>query len=800
MIINRTNTPGNVGLGVTLLLTLAFTFPVQAKLDGAIFTTTPSGDIVNENVRYESKQEVFLDGGPGPNAPRTAAALPEGLYYFQVTDPSGKCLLSSTLESADTNGGTCYEDVKLKGKSAKNAEEFYAEPLACRLFYFDGEDGVTFMNEVITVTQEVKVRGKMETQSIDIDCKHLLGSEYLDVDPTSMPDGETIQLYPFANTPNSGGVYKAWVSTASSVEEACGDNIYDVEETGENCSGFFGFIPRNSKTDNFKALTKEPPLNFDIALRAFHDKNLSCEYDQGDEVIDNWELGIRDLTQPLNMRNTTDTNKSKEEPTIISVSGNEDSPWSVDQFMWWAYEYEGVTPMNTPFSHFTTFAELKKFAPDFDDVEGDPLITFANTFACQNDDTVRRSTGEDSDKTAVSNDPTDDSGFIPSTYAEPTYDDDPVLTVRFGSIGVARLKVCKSFDANGDGVHDDGEALIPNWPVTLEIPASVPVPKPFNSDNDEFAVIEELLQEAGILPEGVNLAPVYVKEGEEYAGKGYVTKYTEVNLDEEGEPLEGHGCVDFYVLVPNVRGDDPAKYKVFEDIENLHADWSNESPAEITFDVESKLTYSTVEPTTPKLEGVVINRSDEEEGEDKGNLVYFNNVCTATANFDTKGYWHNTNGLSELVEADRDFVNNLKYEYEAGKFYDGPYMNPSDYFDAGDEPFDGDEWKSEVSLFLIDSNGNADLNDHKEQLAQQLLAFIFNTRHNLNNPEGTIMFDEEWIPVGDIIDRAVAAWLGTDIVEINDIKDLLDGINNNNEVEVLVSSPEDCPAPYPVDQ
>lgn len=79
-----------------------------------------------------------------------------------------------------------------------------------------------------------------------------------------------------------------------------------------------------------------------------------------------------------------------------------------------------------------------------------------------------------------------------------------------------------------------------------------------------------------------------------------------------------------------------------------------------------------------------------------------------------------------------------------------PYASPSNYFGAGDEPFDGKftggepveaafsgdsaiwmagTWQSEVSQFLVDSNGNADLNEHKEQLAQQLLAFIFNTRH-----------------------------------------------------------------------
>lgn len=46
-------------------LAIMFAVPAFARLDGAIFTTTPAGDIVNENVRYESKQEVFLDGGPG---------------------------------------------------------------------------------------------------------------------------------------------------------------------------------------------------------------------------------------------------------------------------------------------------------------------------------------------------------------------------------------------------------------------------------------------------------------------------------------------------------------------------------------------------------------------------------------------------------------------------------------------------------------------------------------------------------------------------------------------------------------
>ncbi len=67
---------------------------LAARLAGAIFTTDPAGVVVNANVQYEDKREVYLDGGPGPNAPQTAAGLEEGLYVFQLTDPSGKVLLS----------------------------------------------------------------------------------------------------------------------------------------------------------------------------------------------------------------------------------------------------------------------------------------------------------------------------------------------------------------------------------------------------------------------------------------------------------------------------------------------------------------------------------------------------------------------------------------------------------------------------------------------------------------------------------------------------------------------------------
>ena len=57
---------------VCLVMLLAL-IPIQGSivsaappLPGAIFTTTVDGSIVNENVHYEAKEDVYLDGGPGP--------------------------------------------------------------------------------------------------------------------------------------------------------------------------------------------------------------------------------------------------------------------------------------------------------------------------------------------------------------------------------------------------------------------------------------------------------------------------------------------------------------------------------------------------------------------------------------------------------------------------------------------------------------------------------------------------------------------------------------------------------------
>lgn len=155
------------------------------QLSGAIFTTDVTGVPVNLN-HYAAKEDVYLNGGPGINAPDDAAGLPAGVYAFQVTDPSGKTLLSS-------------------------------DPVECRRVTVDDEGVFT----------SVAPSGA---------CAHRTGADGED-------GGITVQLFPYADTPNNGGVYKVWLTPYDALDCTAPGN--------KHC-----FVPRFSKTDNFKVRAK----------------------------------------------------------------------------------------------------------------------------------------------------------------------------------------------------------------------------------------------------------------------------------------------------------------------------------------------------------------------------------------------------------------------------------------------------------------------------------------------------------------------------------------------------------------
>jgi cysteine-rich repeat protein len=161
----------------------------SVQLSGALFTTTVDGSRVNANI-YRAKTDVYLDGGPGNNAPAGAAALPAGDYYFQVTDPSGHVVLSQ-------------------------------DALACRR---------------VRITSD----GVIDQSYAGTGCQHATGT---DVDQASL-GAVTVQLMPYADTPNNGGEYKAWITP-----------VADIGANGE-------FIHNRSKVDNFKvrdSVTPPPP-------------------------------------------------------------------------------------------------------------------------------------------------------------------------------------------------------------------------------------------------------------------------------------------------------------------------------------------------------------------------------------------------------------------------------------------------------------------------------------------------------------------------------------------------------------
>jgi hypothetical protein len=589
-------------------------------LPGAIFTTTEDGSIVNENVRYQKKEDVYLDGGPGPNAPPTAAGLPEGDYYFQVTDPSGKDLLST-------------------------------DHISCRKIRVN-ENGV--IDFVYAGTNYEWVNDKGNKYWNPVPCQHNQG---IDVDHSEL-GAITVQLYPYDDTPNPGGVYKVWATPA---DDYAGDpNFVPVDKkdkiNGEDYQpGYYhGFIPAKSKTDNYKV--KKPGKPFIppiITVLKFHDRNINGIWDADDEEITGWAV---EVTDPLGVVNTI--------YTPGTVAAEPEGLWT----------FVEATPAGTLQTVSYLDGGMVSFFPS-----ADPTVVV------------------------------DVAGESGETHE-----------VIYGNVGLGAITACKIYDRDGDGVVDVDEPGVPGWQMEL----------------------------VGTDITGAAFGPVVQTTGED-------------------------GCTTFNDLLPGT-------YTLTE-LMPTGGGWTAIGATFYEFTIESSL-------DGPIVVGTVETGS-------------FTNVCYGTADFGTKGYWHNQNGLGEITEDDIAYVNGL-----------APYSTPSSYFDMGDEPFDGffedgtlveavpgkediapaGSAKAEVSHFLVDPNAGG---DPREQLAQQLLAFIFNARHSLDAVGATIQLpDGTWVSAQSLIDQAIAAWQSGTAAEQEQIKTLLDTLNNGDAVQFIYHYP--CTVTY----
>jgi hypothetical protein len=274
-------------LFIAVVMMIMIVITVQAApLSGAIFTTTPNGGIVNENVHYNAKIEVYLDGGPGPNAPQTAAGLPDGAYYFQVTDPSGKVLLSedpAKCRKVQVSDGVI---VALLNIGATYDPAGPTGPFSCHIQYnVEGAAGPA---------------GRHDTNT--------------DVDHG--PPAIVVQLMPFYDTPNPGGVYKAWMIPADRYVANGGNpnaipQDYKVKGVKIGYQRDAGFGPPRDqvKTDNFKVKEFFPP---EITVRKFDDLNGNGIWDAGEPEIGVAELingggWPYDFTEPLDGGTITNT-------------------------------------------------------------------------------------------------------------------------------------------------------------------------------------------------------------------------------------------------------------------------------------------------------------------------------------------------------------------------------------------------------------------------------------------------------------------------------------------------------------
>jgi hypothetical protein len=231
---------------VIMLLPLAL--PAVAQITGALQTTLPTGATVQGNI-FPSKTQVFFTAGPQN---QKASGLPDGRYYFQVTDPSGSTLLS--------NDPAACRQIVVSGGRLAGAYDPVAQALEPAGTPFDSahcEHSSVVSTANSTAAAAVQVGGAVRACSTGTSGQDL-----------------------FCNTPNPGGEYKLWLIAQSSAAAKCNTTV--------NPDGFTLSFDRNcAKTDNFRT---ELPAVSHVSACAFNDANGNGVLDPGELMTSGWPI------------------------------------------------------------------------------------------------------------------------------------------------------------------------------------------------------------------------------------------------------------------------------------------------------------------------------------------------------------------------------------------------------------------------------------------------------------------------------------------------------------------------------
>jgi hypothetical protein len=794
----------NVKLGLCVILCCVvmsmLLSDALAKISGAIYTTFEDGSSVNANI-YEAKKDVYLNGGP-KSENKTSMALPEGWYYFQVTDPSGKTLLSQ-------------------------------DPVICRKFYIN----------------DMGVIGSVNTEE---NCYHRL---VVDIYRQQM-DAHTLQLIPYKDTPNRGGVYKSWITP---VDEFVGDVNRNPKK---NRDFIFGFIPSQCKTDNFKVKGKCDPSMLEVLK--FDDINSNGVWDEEEPAIDGWGFKVtdpsgssNDYETPANlfltkgiwqvqeygdpnwMQTTLYIDGVASEPAkasaAISVSKDCDEKREVifgntriydikvDKFH--DKNINGVKDLGEDWSeelpeitirlsgHTLGGVEVNKAMP----AGADGRVVFKNVVAgvytvCEE--------GAPADWVAITPECVDVT--LPKDA-----DANHKVSIGFANVQKCRISLCKFYDLNSDGVFQEGE----NW--TTEQPKIKFCLSGKTVAGDEVEEICKMTDENGcIVFEGLLPGKYEVCE-KDIPENWKCTTGDSVSADvSSGDKLElGHviGNVDFcdisvskfYDANENGTNDNEpllggfrfVLMKLTDTTLTVIAEKCTDENGSIVFEKlyagsymlyenlsvnENQLGIHWKQTTNPPV--IVFNLPN-----DCDRMFEFGCVCSETSlhDFGTKGYWHNKNGLAELKSDAELYAKVLNYLNSLA-----PYKQASDYFAGGDEPFDGKfkdgsdvsagnidgalagTVEAEISHFLTESVGDGGT---REQLAQQMLAFIFNVHYKAGSIDAKISLPgKPEVKASDLIAEAVAAWSSASKEDQAAVSSRLDAYNNSDSVLSVVVSDVPC--------
>lgn len=232
---------------VLCLLALMLTVGVQsasANINGAIQSTFNTGTTVNGNL-FPSKFAVYLNGGPQNES---SNGLPDGIYYFQVTDPNGSHLLS-------TDDITCRQ-VQVIGGRFQGVPSI---PVPATCTASDGGTGDFHANGLLNAANGGSIPVQLCAKS-------------------GCPEGAPLSSPDFENTDNTGGEYKVWITPVAQYDAGNADDPHKN----------FGFDGA-TKTDNFK-VRPVGTFNATVSVCKFKDVDGDGLQDNGDPLIPHWPI------------------------------------------------------------------------------------------------------------------------------------------------------------------------------------------------------------------------------------------------------------------------------------------------------------------------------------------------------------------------------------------------------------------------------------------------------------------------------------------------------------------------------